>query len=67
VLAVTGRTSQFSSFFRKQARSIEAHDTNRRHQFGLLWAGPIIDPNSDTQASAEDALVAALKRSHGRY
>ena len=67
VLAVAGRTSQFSSFFRKQAWSIEAHDTNRRHQFGLLWAGPIIDPNPDTQASAEDALVAVLKRSHERY
>ena len=67
VLAVTARTSQFSSFFRKQARSIEAHDTNRHHQFGLLWAGPIIDPNPDTQASAEDALLAVLKWSHGRY
>jgi hypothetical protein len=67
VLAVTARTSQFSLFFRKQARSIEAHDTNRHHQFGLLWAGPVIDPNPATQASAEDALVAVLKRSHGRY
>jgi len=67
VLAVTARTSQFSLFFRKQARSIEAHDTNRHHRFGLFWAGPVIDPNPDTQASAEDALVAVLKRSHGRY
>jgi hypothetical protein len=66
VLAVTARTSQFSSFFRKQARSIEARDTNRHGQFGLLWAGPVIDANPYTQASAEDALVAVLKRSHGR-
>ena len=58
VLAVTARTSQFSSFFRKQARSIEVHDTSRHHQFGLLWAGPIIDANPGTQASAEAALVA---------
>jgi predicted alpha-1,6-mannanase (GH76 family) len=61
VLAVTARTSQFSSFFEKQARSIEAHDTNRYHQLGLLWAGPVIDLTSYSQASAEDALVAALK------
>jgi hypothetical protein len=61
------RTRQFSSFFGKQARSIEAHDTNRHHRFGLLWAGPIIDPNSATQASAEAALVAALKWRHGIY
>ncbi len=60
VLAVTARTSRFSSFFRKQARSIEAHDTGRHHQFGRLWAGPVIDRNPHTQASAEDALVAAL-------
>jgi predicted alpha-1,6-mannanase (GH76 family) len=61
VLAVTARTSQFSSFFKKQARSIEAHDTNRHHQFGRLWAGPVIDPNPYSQASAEEALVAALR------
>ena len=61
VLAVTARTSRFSSFFEKQARSIEGHDTNRHHQFGRLWAGPIIDPNPCSQASAEDALVAVLK------
>jgi predicted alpha-1,6-mannanase (GH76 family) len=67
VLAVTARTSQFSSFFHKQARSIEAHDTSRHHQFGLLWAGPVIDPNPATQASAEAALVAALKWRRGIY
>jgi predicted alpha-1,6-mannanase (GH76 family) len=61
VLAVTARTSQFSSFFEKQARSSEARDTNRHHQLGLLWAGPVIDLTSYSQASAEDALVAVLK------
>ncbi len=66
MLAVIAGTSRFSSFFRKQARSIEAHDTNRDRQFGLLWAGPVIDPNPYTQASAEDALVAVLRRSHRR-
>ena len=67
VLAVMARTPEFSSFFRKQARSIGAHDTNRRYQFGLLWASPIIDPNPATQASAEAALVAALKWRHGIF
>ncbi len=60
VLAVTARTSRFSSFIQKQARSIEAHDTTRRHQSGLLWAGPVIGTNPYSQASAEDALVALL-------
>jgi predicted alpha-1,6-mannanase (GH76 family) len=61
VLAVTARTRQFNGFFRKQARSIEAHDTSRSHQLGMFWAGPLADLNSDTQASAEAALVAALQ------
>jgi predicted alpha-1,6-mannanase (GH76 family) len=61
VLAVTARTSQFSSFFKKQARSIEAHDTNRQHRSGRLWAGPVTDPTPYSQASAEDALLAVLK------
>jgi predicted alpha-1,6-mannanase (GH76 family) len=61
VLAVIARTSQFSSFFEKQARSIEGYDTNRHHQFGRLWAGPITDPTPYSQASAEAALVAVLK------
>ncbi len=30
------------------------------HQFGLLWAGPIVSTNPYSQASAEDALVALL-------
>jgi predicted alpha-1,6-mannanase (GH76 family) len=61
VLAVMARTSRFSSFFKKQARSIERHDTDRHHQFGRLWAGPVTDPTPYSQASAEAALVAALK------
>jgi predicted alpha-1,6-mannanase (GH76 family) len=61
VLAVTARTSQFSSFFKKQARSIEAHDTNRQHRSGRLWAGPVTDLTPYSQASAEDALLAVLK------
>jgi predicted alpha-1,6-mannanase (GH76 family) len=67
VLAVVARTPQFSSFFRKQARSIEVHDTNRHYQLGLLWAGPMIDRNPAAQASAEAALVAALKWRHGIF
>jgi predicted alpha-1,6-mannanase (GH76 family) len=60
VLSVTARTSQFSTFFRKQARSIEAHDTDRHHRSGLLWTGPVTDLNSYSQASAEDALLTVL-------
>ncbi len=61
ILAVTAKTSQFNSFFRRQAQSIEAGDTGDSHQLGMLWAGPVADEDSYSQASAEDALVAALK------
>jgi predicted alpha-1,6-mannanase (GH76 family) len=61
VLAVTARTRQFNSFFTAQARSIEAHDTNGKHQLGFLWGGPITGLTSYSQASALDAVVAALK------
>lgn len=60
-LAVTARTRQFNPFFRKQAQSIEARDTSSSDQLGMFWAGPLADGNSYTQASAEAALVAALK------
>jgi hypothetical protein len=61
MLAVTAKTSQFNSFFRKQALSIETRDTDKSHQLGMFWAGPIADPTPYSEASAEDALVAALK------
>ena len=73
VLAVTAKTGRFSAFFQKQARAIEARDTTRRYQFGLLWAGPIIAANpysqrvprtpwwpcsgDVTQASGPDAVI----------
>lgn len=60
VLAVTARTNEFSGFFSKQARSIEAHDTDSHHQLGVFWTGPFTGRTSYSQASAEDALVAAL-------
>ena len=60
MLAVTAKTSQFNSFFRKQARSIEDRDTAKSDQLGMFWAGPAADMTSYSQASAEDALVAAL-------
>jgi hypothetical protein len=60
VLAVTARTSQFNAFFTKQARSIEADDATKSHDFGMSWSGPAADVSSATQASALDALVAAL-------
>lgn len=59
VLAVTARTSQFNSFFTSQARSVEDRDT-RRHQHGFLWNGPVVDVTPSSQASALDAIVAAL-------
>jgi predicted alpha-1,6-mannanase (GH76 family) len=60
MLAVTAKTSRFNSFFRKQARSIEDHDTAKSQQLGMFWAGPAAGLTSYSQASAEDALVAAL-------
>jgi hypothetical protein len=60
MLAVTAKTSQFNRFFRKQARAIEDNDTVKSHQMGMFWAGPVADITSYSQASAEDALVAAL-------
>jgi predicted alpha-1,6-mannanase (GH76 family) len=60
MLAVTAKTSQFNAFFRQQARSIESRDSATSDQFGMFWAGPPADLTSYSQASAEDALVAAL-------
>jgi hypothetical protein len=60
VLAVTAGTSQFNAFFSKQARSIDADDATGSHDFGMSWSGPAAEVSSATQASAMDALVAAL-------
>jgi predicted alpha-1,6-mannanase (GH76 family) len=60
VLAITAKTSQFNAFFSKQARSIDADDATASHDFGMSWSGPAGDVSSATQASALDALVAAL-------
>jgi Glycosyl hydrolase family 76 len=60
VLAVTTKTDQFNSFFEAQARSIEAHDTTTARKSGVRWQGPIQYLGPYSQASAEDALVAAL-------
>ena len=60
VLAVTAGTSQFNAFFSKQARSIDADDATALHHFGMSWSGPAADVSSATQASALDALIAAL-------
>lgn len=60
VLAVTARTSQFDSFFRAQARSVEDRDTRDTRRLGFLWRGPVVGLSSYSQASALDAIVAAL-------
>jgi uncharacterized protein YyaL (SSP411 family) len=64
VLAVTAGTTQFDAFFAAQAQSIEADDTGIGHEFGMFWAGPVADASSSTQASALDALVAAVDLPH---
>jgi len=60
ILAVTAKTSKFNAFFSRQARSIDADDATASHDFGMSWSGPAADVSSATQASALDALVAAL-------
>jgi predicted alpha-1,6-mannanase (GH76 family) len=60
VLAVTARTTEFNAFFVRQARSIEARDTDTDRQHGLYWVGPVADVSSASEASALDALVASL-------
>jgi hypothetical protein len=61
VLAETAKTTAYNSFFKKQAQSIEAKDTTSGHKLGMFWAGPISELTGWSQASALDALVAALK------
>jgi predicted alpha-1,6-mannanase (GH76 family) len=70
ILAAVAGTGQFDSFFQAQAAAIEAHDTTSANKFGLVWSGPTptcpsalttANPcDQASQASAEDALVAAL-------
>lgn len=60
VLAVTARTPEFNTFFVKQAESIESRDTSGYSQHGLYWVGPVADVSPATEASAVDALVAAI-------
>ena len=60
VLAVTAGTSQFNAFFSEQARSIDAAVATESHDLGMSWSGPAGAVSSATQASALDALVAAL-------
>jgi predicted alpha-1,6-mannanase (GH76 family) len=60
VLAVTARTSQFNSFFTRQAQAIDADNTSGSRDLGMSWAGPVTDISSASQASALAALVAAL-------
>jgi hypothetical protein len=61
VLAVTAGTTQFNAFLTTQAQSIEARDTGTGHEHGMFWAGPVADVSPATQASAVDALVAAVR------
>jgi predicted alpha-1,6-mannanase (GH76 family) len=60
VLAVTARTSAFNSFFETQAQAIQARDTRRDHKLGFRWDGPVTGLSPYSQASALDAIVAAI-------
>jgi len=60
VLAVTAKTTEFNAFFVRQARTIEAQDTDGYRAHGMFWVGPVGDVSSATQASALDAIVASL-------
>ncbi len=77
MMATIAGTTQFNSFLAAQAAAVEAHDTNGNNQLGLSWSGPAPSPcpaavtstqpcNSQTQVSAEDALVAALGPTEAR-
>ena len=61
VLAVTARTRRFNHFFKRQAASIEALDSDANGQFGMFWAGPLAHAGPASQASALSGLVAAVK------
>jgi predicted alpha-1,6-mannanase (GH76 family) len=60
LLAHVAHTSAYGSFFQAQAASIVAHDANSGNHLGLQWRGPLTGLTSWSQASAEDALIAAL-------
>jgi hypothetical protein len=60
ILAVTARTARFNAFLAGQAQAIKAHDTGDDDQLGMYWAGPVASVSSSSQASALDALVAAV-------
>jgi predicted alpha-1,6-mannanase (GH76 family) len=58
--ASVAKTTRYDAFIHAQAASIIAHDMNAGGQMDLMWAGPVTNPTTKTQASAEAALVADL-------
>ncbi|HEV2374590.1 MAG TPA: glycoside hydrolase family 76 protein [Streptosporangiaceae bacterium] len=64
LLAKAAKTSAYNTFFQDQAASIAANDVNAGNHLGLQWTGPLTDLTSWSQASAEDALVAAIGPPH---
>ena len=69
MLAETAHTTQYNCFFITQADSIEARDTITTHYrsspltykfFGVHWEGPAEPSANETQASALEALTAAV-------
>ncbi|MEE4545868.1 glycoside hydrolase family 76 protein [Streptomyces sp. V4-01] len=61
-LATAARTTAYDTWLNAQAASVTAHDTNSGG-FGVSWAGPMREESSSSTASAEDALVAAVRGS----
>jgi predicted alpha-1,6-mannanase (GH76 family) len=61
ILAVAAGTTRFNSFLRRQAASLEAADTGKRHQLGVLWSGPVADVTAASQVSGLSALVASIR------
>ncbi len=67
VLAVIAKTTQYNTFFKTQASSIDAHDTTNvtishvhYRWFGFHWNGPPKPYAIATETSALEALIAAL-------
>ncbi len=56
----TAPDPRYRKAFLANARSIWSNNRAPGNTFGAVWSGPPLSPNAGTQASAIDALVAAL-------
>lgn len=51
---------RYRTFFAVNAESILKNDQSKGHKFGALWQGPFDSADATRQASALDALIAAM-------